>query len=111
VVMVHALFGHLPSDCVRVDEHQTDSGSGWIVQCHRPELGLALRLSEGEMAVLSGRIQGQAYAEIASERGTSARTVANQIANIHRKLGISGRLELLCYLASQLQPWARTIAA
>jgi DNA-binding CsgD family transcriptional regulator len=39
------------------------------------------------------------------------RTVANQVANIHDKLEISGRLELLCYLASQLEPWARTIAA
>jgi DNA-binding CsgD family transcriptional regulator len=104
VVMAHALFGKLPLDCVQVAEHQSDAGTGWTVHSYRPEILLSQKLSESEAIVVSYRIQGETYAQIARQRGTSARTVANQIASAHHKLRVSGRAELLCYLASQLQP-------
>jgi DNA-binding CsgD family transcriptional regulator len=37
---------------------------------------------------------GLSNAEIARVRGTARRTVANQVASVFRKLGVSSRLEL-----------------
>lgn len=40
-------------------------------------------------------LDGQSNAEIAARRGRSARTVANQVAAVLRKLGVSSRIELI----------------
>jgi DNA-binding NarL/FixJ family response regulator len=40
-------------------------------------------------------LEGSSHAQISSERGTSARTVANQLATAFRKLGVSGRGQLV----------------
>jgi DNA-binding NarL/FixJ family response regulator len=39
-------------------------------------------------------LEGRSNAEIARDRGTCARTVANQIASMFRKLGVQSRAEL-----------------
>lgn len=52
----------------------------------------ALRPSEQEVA--RGLINGKTNAEIAAERGTSARTIANQVAAIFRAYGVCSRAEL-----------------
>ena len=52
-------------------------------------------LSSAEQAVVSGVIQGKSNAEIAADRGTSIRTVANQLRSVYGKLKISGRAQLL----------------
>lgn len=47
-------------------------------------------------------------AEIAERRGTSPRTVANQVASLFRKLGVASRSELRALVASgELEPAAR----
>jgi DNA-binding NarL/FixJ family response regulator len=56
-------------------------------------------LSDAERAVAAGMLGGKRAAAIARERGTSIRTVANQIANIYRKLGVSSHREALALLA------------
>jgi DNA-binding CsgD family transcriptional regulator len=65
----------------------------------RPDVALAAWLAPAEHAVIALLIEGQTYAEIAQARHTSIRTVANQVASGFRRLGVSGRAELLCLLA------------
>jgi DNA-binding CsgD family transcriptional regulator len=65
----------------------------------RPDTALAAWLAPAEHAVITQLIEGHCYAEIAESRHTSIRTVANQVASGFRRLGVSGRAELLCLLA------------
>jgi DNA-binding CsgD family transcriptional regulator len=52
-------------------------------------------LTAAEFQVVERVLQGQSNHEIAQGRGTALRTVANQLASIFRKLGISSRTELM----------------
>jgi DNA-binding NarL/FixJ family response regulator len=56
------------------------------------------RLSDAERDVAMCLLGGMRRAVIAHERGTSPRTVANQISSIYHKLGISSRRELIAQL-------------
>lgn len=56
-------------------------------------------LTAGERAIVASILAGMSNAAIAERRGTSARTVANQIASIFRKLGVRSRAELAARLA------------
>jgi DNA-binding CsgD family transcriptional regulator len=56
-------------------------------------------LSDAERAIVARVLDGKGNAAIASERGTSLRTVAHQIASAYRKLGVSSRRELFALLA------------
>ena len=48
---------------------------------------------------IAGAIRdGRSNAEIARMRGTSTRTVANQVAGLFRKLGVASRVELIAAL-------------
>ncbi len=71
-----------------------DEGEWVVVQLpSRAERRIAaLRPSEQEVA--RGLISGKTNAEIAAERGTSARTIANQVAAIFRAYGVCSRAEL-----------------
>jgi DNA-binding CsgD family transcriptional regulator len=57
-----------------------------------PHLSPQLTDAEAEVARLA--IDGLSNAMIAARRGTSLRTVANQMASILRKLGVQSRREL-----------------
>lgn len=52
-------------------------------------------LAPGEREVLRLLLAGHSNSEIASARGTSARTVANQVASLLKKLGARSRYELI----------------
>ncbi|CAN5767663.1 hypothetical protein BH11MYX4_BH11MYX4_35440 [soil metagenome] len=56
-------------------------------------------LTQAERSVTAGLLNGHDNARIARERGTSVRTVANQVASIFRKLGVSSRGELAARLS------------
>lgn len=56
-------------------------------------------LSPAEREVAAAIAAGCSNAAIARRRGTSVRTVENQIYGIFRKLGIGSRSELAAYLA------------
>lgn len=77
-----------------------------VVGAPRPEGGLADLLSPAEYAVVRGLVEGKNYVEIARGRGTSTRTVANQVAAAFRRLGVSGRGSLLSRLANEQPAWA-----
>lgn len=51
-------------------------------------------LAPGERAVAELALLGLTNAEIGARRRTSARTVANQLATVYRKLGVGSRAEL-----------------
>ncbi len=51
-------------------------------------------LSPSERDIVARVLRGQSNAAIASARGTSPRTVANQLAAIYSKLGVRSRREL-----------------
>jgi two-component system response regulator DevR len=57
------------------------------------------RLSGAEREVLREVARGLSNRAIASNRGVSERTIANQLASASRKLGVSGRSELVAVLA------------
>ncbi len=56
-------------------------------------------LSAAEREVLDLVVQGKSNAEIARARGTSVRTVANQVASMLKKLGAGSRFELIGRIA------------
>src|SRR5437868_11224901 len=62
----------------------------WDVETH----DAARDLTPAERDVLARVVAGASNAEIAKARGTSIRTVANQIASLLRKLGASSRFDL-----------------
>lgn len=69
------------------------------ITVRRPDVALKDWLAPAEHAVIKLLIEGMSYQEIAQARHTSIRTVANQVASGFRRLGVSGRAELLCLLA------------
>jgi DNA-binding CsgD family transcriptional regulator len=69
-----------------------------VVGAGRPELHLRHKLPPAEYGVLCRIVEGASYAEIAAQRGTSRRTIANQLASIFHRLGVSGRGELIRFL-------------
>jgi DNA-binding NarL/FixJ family response regulator len=63
--------------------------------------GALSSLSAAEREVASAVLEGKCTAEIALERRRSARTIANQIASVFRKLGVNSRAELAAVLAAR----------
>jgi DNA-binding NarL/FixJ family response regulator len=51
-------------------------------------------LTEAERGVLRAILDGKTNAQIAAHRRTASRTVANQIAQLFRKMGVRSRAEL-----------------
>lgn len=58
-------------------------------------------LTDAEHEVARDAIDGLSNAEIARRRGRSARTIANQLASIYRKLGVTSRCELAALLSTK----------
>jgi DNA-binding NarL/FixJ family response regulator len=68
-------------------------------------------LSSSESAVAELAARGLSNSEIAAERGTSTRTVANQLGSVFAKLGIASRAELpiaIAGLRDDAQPAAES---
>jgi DNA-binding NarL/FixJ family response regulator len=63
--------------------------------------GLDPRLTLAERQIVTGVLNGRTNAAIAMTRRTSCRTVANQLAAIYRKLGVSSRWELAARVAAK----------
>jgi len=63
-------------------------------------------LTAAERAVAALVVGGASNADIARARSTSARTVANQVARIYRKLGVGSRAELAAALLEEPAPGA-----
>lgn len=66
-----------------------------VVSVARPEVELARLLTRAQYEVVRLLIEGKTHVEIASSRCRSTRTIANQLGAAFRRLGVSGRSELL----------------
>ncbi len=66
-----------------------------VVSIRRPDGELDAMLPPAEAEVVRRRLEGHSHQLIAEARQTSQRTVANQLASAARRLGASGRLELI----------------
>jgi DNA-binding NarL/FixJ family response regulator len=63
------------------------------------DLDLPASLSCAEREVARALVEGRSNAVIAAERGTSVRTVANQVATVFRKMNARSRSEFIAALA------------
>lgn len=66
-----------------------------VISIPRPDQRLRLILPPAELAVIRLLVEGLSYQEIATLRGTSMRTIANQITSVFRRLNVSGRNDLV----------------
>jgi len=72
-----------------------------VVSVARADRRLAESLPRAEFHVARLLFEGVSQARIAHTRGTSQRTVANQLASVFRRLKVSGRGEFLLFLLAQ----------
>jgi DNA-binding NarL/FixJ family response regulator len=72
-----------------------------VISLPRPDLRLGETLPPAELSVVKSLIEGACYEEIAQMRGTSTRTIANQITTVFKRLKVSGRSELLSQLFAE----------
>lgn len=92
VLAAHAASGiRLLAGCIVA----TNSAAETIAMARRPDQFLGSQLPAAEFAVTRDFLEGRSHAQIAALRGTSERTVANQLASVFRRLRVSGRSELL----------------
>jgi DNA-binding NarL/FixJ family response regulator len=71
-----------------------------VISIARPDLYLIGRLPGAELDIVKCLLEGHSHACIARRRGTSQRTIANQIASVFRRLNVSSRAELVHRLAA-----------
>ncbi len=67
---------------------------------HRPSS--FANLTQAELAVTEGLLDGATMEEIARGREVSTRTVEHQVESAYRKLGVSSRLELVALVSRSL---------
>lgn len=58
-------------------------------------------LTSTEQAIFSALLSGQSNPQIAASRGRALRTIANQVAAIFQKLGVSSRAELIAKFSAR----------
>jgi DNA-binding NarL/FixJ family response regulator len=83
----------------------------WVVSVRRVDLELESLLTKAESAALRQLVAGSSYAQIAEQRAVSVRTVANQLAAAFRKLGVSGRSEVVQQLIARSVEFRSTTRA
>lgn len=66
-----------------------------LISLRRPDPRALEVLSPAEVEVVALLVEGKVRKQIAELRGTSKRTLANQLADIYRKLHLTGRVPLL----------------
>jgi DNA-binding CsgD family transcriptional regulator len=97
-LIAHASNGSSKVRSGRACELETANGRMVLVSVERPDRVLERELSPAECSVARLLVEGKTHAEIAELRRRSARTVANQLAAVFQKLGVSGRFELVRYV-------------
>ena len=82
-------------DDLRVMELDADGETFVLFEWASAPVFLDDGLTDAERDVVTGILRGESNGAIANRRGTHLRTVANQVARIFRKLGVSSRSELI----------------
>lgn len=94
---------------VRSSAYESELERYDIVSMARPDLRLPTVLSSAEQAVTRQVIEGITHTDAAKSRGTSRRTIANQLSAIFRKLRVSGRFELMRTITAPAGPVGRQL--
>lgn len=92
------------NDVARLSYLGPEHGGLRVLSIRRPDQTLSRRLPPAELAVVRALIEGESYERIAKRRGTSTRTIANQLTAVFRRLKVSGRSELLFRLFRESAP-------
>jgi len=77
---------------------ERDPSQRWLLSFSYHDKILEAGLSSAEREVVKRYVRGQSYVQIAGARGTSYRTIANQLASAFEKLRVAGRLSLIRYV-------------
>ena len=99
LIAMSALASRGATQLERAHRLHTSASDAIVAWLPRPEWMLCDLLPPAELAVAGLVVDGLSQADIAGRRRTSKRTVANQVGSIFRRVGVSGRIELLCHLA------------
>jgi DNA-binding NarL/FixJ family response regulator len=83
-----------PSD-LEAWEVTVDGDTFVIFEWQTAQLAGLGELTDAERSVLADLLRGESNATIGRRRQRSARTIANQVASIFRKMGASSRAELI----------------
>jgi DNA-binding CsgD family transcriptional regulator len=83
-----------PPRDLRASRVAADGDEYLLLSYPLPDWDLPAILSLAEKDVARALLAGAAQSQIARVRGTSSRTVANQIASVFRKLRVTSRMEL-----------------
>jgi DNA-binding NarL/FixJ family response regulator len=86
-----ALRPQHPPTSGRLSYLKLDGEDYLVVSVLRPDLTFPVPLSCAEAAVVRELVAGRSHAQISDSRATSPRTVANQLATVFKKFGVSGR--------------------
>jgi DNA-binding CsgD family transcriptional regulator len=86
-----ALRPQHPATSGRLSHLKLDGEDYLVVSVLRPDLTFPVPLSRAEAAVIRELVAGRSHAQISDSRATSRRTVANQLATVFKKFGVSGR--------------------
>jgi DNA-binding CsgD family transcriptional regulator len=73
----------------------SNNRASWSVFAPRSDAALERALTPSEFAVARLVIEGKTHTEIGAARGTSQRTIANQLGSVFKKLRVSGRFALI----------------
>jgi DNA-binding CsgD family transcriptional regulator len=98
VMLIHGARGRAPNGTFIVEHDQ--EGQRLTIVTHVPDGSVLRGLSPSERSIMTLLASGRSCIEIAQQRGRSRRTVINQVAAASRRLGVSGRFDLLHYFAS-----------
>jgi len=110
ILLVRAVDGISETRLMETSRLDTSFGPDEFALHVAPDPDAVARLTLAELDVTLAVLEGQTNSMIATHRRTSLRTVVNQLAAVFRKLGVSGRLELvsrLTLLGSCTSPSAR----
>ncbi len=75
-----------------------------VISLPMPDSAALSSLSSSEREVAALALAGRSNRSIAEQRGTSPRTIANQIQSIYRKLGVGSRTELAARVSGGSNP-------
>ena len=81
--------------------YRVDASDELVIFVWDSEQASSGALAPGEREVLRLLLAGLSNSEIAAARGTSARTVANQVASLLKKLGARSRYELIGRMSAE----------
>ena len=82
-------------DDIRAWEVQLDDGAVAVLSGPSRARALREQLTVAERDIVDGIVRGESNRSIALRRGTSIRTVANQVATVFQKLRVMSRGELV----------------